>query len=957
MVALSAIALSTITSAITPVIGLSQTIPAFSGADGAARNVTGGRGGIVYHVTKLNSAINDPARNDPGTIRYGLNNANFPANTPRTIVFDVGGVFHLGQLATANYNTNGNGWDAQSRLTIGGTSVTLAGQTAPGVGVIFMGGGLKPQGNNNIIRNITMASGYGHTGWWKSGDPFPQTPGTPGAGADASKWYPDNVVYDAMDIAGTNIMIDHVSTLYATDETISMNEVANNITVQYSNISQGQNYPQWDAEGGGLTGHALGSLLSAGNTTSQAAISFHHNLYAHQKGRVPQTQSISGSLGAFYDFRNNVFYNWMGTAGSKSGTTSWNLVNNFYLAGAGGDNPIGGSTPGWTNASGGTGVISASTTLYRNGNLLDSNKDGDALDGATLAAGGAASPLWMGGVSTYVGVTDSAATAYARVLDYVGARWWTRDATIDTPDERIINEARTGTGKIIAWADDPFNSDPAEGTEWRALLNYLPDANGNAPFTRPANFDTDQDGMPNTWEAVHGLNPDVADNNGDFDTDGYTNLEEYLNELAEWPAPNALTFVGANNRYAEINNWHLSAASAATATDVWQPSKYDTAQINSGTIVVDSVGQHAGTLQVGTTGSAATLSVTGGWIEVATSLQIGATGTLNISSGGTVFTYGISANTASTNNGLLSVVSGGAMNSVSGAGIIALQGGTLSTGSLSQGSVIVNAGATMNATSFNLTSSATNDGTINTTLGGTIAGLNGAGTFNVSGGNLTSAGAIVQNLLVIGSGRTVSINANGGSGSVSKLKALSLVSDGAGGYLSTLQLHDNDLVLDYSGSVSLYETAVNHVKKGIVLLGGNGKGIASAEVDAQTLPGTMLGVVDNGAIGGAITSLSGFASVPVDSVLVKYTWFGDSNLDGVVDASDYALIDTGFTSGGTLGGWVFGDLDYSGTIDSSDYALIDTGFISQSGVLPEPGAIGLVGLGALFLKRRRMICR
>ena len=74
--------------------------------------------------------------------------------------------------------------------------------------------------------------------------------------------------------------------------------------------------PQWDAEGGGLTGHALGSLLEAGNTTARAAISFHHNLYAHHKGRVPQMQA--GGLGAYYDFRNNVFYNWFGTAGSKS---------------------------------------------------------------------------------------------------------------------------------------------------------------------------------------------------------------------------------------------------------------------------------------------------------------------------------------------------------------------------------------------------------------------------------------------------------------------------------------------------------------------------------------------------------------------------------------------------------------------------------------------------------------
>jgi pectate lyase len=246
-----------------------QTIPAFSGADGAARNVSGGRGGIVYHVTKLNSAIDDPQRDSFGTIRYGLNSANFPAGVPRTIVFDVGGVFSLGRLPQAGWNPNGNGWDPQSRLTIGGANVTLAGQTAPGAGVIFMGGGLKPQGNNNIIRNITVAAGYGLTGWWKPGDPFPSPPGPT---SDASQWFPDNTVYDAMDISGTNLMIDHVSTIYATDETISMNEVANNITVQYSNIAQGQNFPQWDAEGGGLTGHAGGKVGVSQPVTNSARI-------------------------------------------------------------------------------------------------------------------------------------------------------------------------------------------------------------------------------------------------------------------------------------------------------------------------------------------------------------------------------------------------------------------------------------------------------------------------------------------------------------------------------------------------------------------------------------------------------------------------------------------------------------------------------------------------------------
>ena len=88
-----------------------------------------------------------------------------------------------------------------------------------------------------------------------------------------------------MNIRGNGVMVDHVSTLFATDETISMDEVANNVTIQYSNISQGQNYPQGDAEGGSYTGHALGSLIQPG---TDAKISVINNLYAHQKGRLPR---------------------------------------------------------------------------------------------------------------------------------------------------------------------------------------------------------------------------------------------------------------------------------------------------------------------------------------------------------------------------------------------------------------------------------------------------------------------------------------------------------------------------------------------------------------------------------------------------------------------------------------------------------------------------------------------
>src|ERR1044072_5116838 len=136
--------------------------------------------------------------------------------------------------------------------------------------------------------------------------------------------FPVSYVYAAIDISGTNTMIDHVSTMYATDETISANELANNVTIQYSNISQGQNYPQADAEASGTTytGHALGSLLQGG---TDAKFSVHHNLYAHQKGRLPRVGSEVGN-GAYNDFRNNVFYDWLGTAGG--GATGQRSSNN-----------------------------------------------------------------------------------------------------------------------------------------------------------------------------------------------------------------------------------------------------------------------------------------------------------------------------------------------------------------------------------------------------------------------------------------------------------------------------------------------------------------------------------------------------------------------------------------------------------------------------------------------------
>ncbi len=232
------------------------------------------------------------------------------------------------------------------------------------------------------------------------------------------------------------------------------------------------------------------------------------------------------------------------------------------------------------------------------------------------------------------------------------------------------------------------------------------------------------------------------------------------------------------------------------------------------------------------------------------------------------------------------------------------------------------------------------------------------GTTTVSAGTLKTVIALQNNAPVVATtGGKLEVAANGGSTGVMRVSSVDTTS-------GKIDLHDNDMIVDYGANPSSYASILNQVKNGLALLGGtdadsNGigdVGIGSSDVDLQTVGGTFLAVVDDGdpLISGAITTLSGLnIPNPTSSVLVKYTWFGDSNLDGVVDGSDYALIDTGFTSGGALGGWVFGDYDYSGTVDGSDYALIDTGFISQTGALPEPGTLGLLGMGAIGMMRRR----
>jgi pectate lyase len=526
-------------------------IPAFPGAQGPGATASGGRGGDVYHVTTLDA---DRSGVVAGSLQHGINTA---PGSGRTIVFDVGGTIYL------------DGLTANDRLRYGKANITIAGQTAPGPGITIAGTGTKWTGDNIILRNLTIRPNRNANG----------------------------TTHDAFDLQVKNSILDHVSATWHTDEGISITDSGINSTVQYSLIGEGLNY----------AGHSYGAIIAT--EIDGTHFSYNHNYFAHNNSRLPRIGSETGSTGAVLDWSNNVVYNWQSRAG-YSGTNQHsrsNFVGNYYIKG-----PNNGTT-----AFRGGDDLAGYTQIYQStdpalANKFDDDKDNQLHDGiifgpSTTLPNSSGQKVYAGDLTfvaspftvTGAGPYETADVALDRVLAYGGANWASRNPI----DQRIFDSASTGTGAIISDLSGGIQS-----SDWATVLSQRPDAQGNAPFNRPVDWDVDGDGLPGDWEREHGLDPSIANHNGDFDGDGYTDLEDYINELGAWPAPQPIVFTAAiNNRYAEITNWDIP----------WQPSKFDEVHIPSGTVAVDAVGQHAGRLILGRDpGDHATLNITAGWIKV-----------------------------------------------------------------------------------------------------------------------------------------------------------------------------------------------------------------------------------------------------------------------------------------------------------------------------------------------------
>jgi hypothetical protein len=228
-----------------------------------------------------------------------------------------------------------------------------------------------------------------------------------------------------------------------------------------------------------------------------------------------------------------------------------------------------------------------------------------------------------------------------------------------------------------------------------------------------------------------------------------------------------------------------------------------------------------------------------------------------------------------------------------------------------------------------------------TLSGGTLTGLGNATLVNAS--NTWSAGTMTgSGATIIATGAVLNVTGAGTRSATRPVQVNGLVSVATGGnklmMLSSLavagklDLNDNDFILDYTGPSQLaaVQALINSARNGGDWLGN---GITSSGARTNPSQNTTLGAMEATDYDSVYGSGALFNAVDPDStaVLVKYTYYGDTDFNGSVDGDDYSRTDSGFNLG--FSGWLNGDFDGNGLIDGDDYALIDLAFNSQGGVL------------------------
>ncbi len=452
---------------------------AFPGAEGYGRFARGGRGGVVVHVTNLNDS-------GPGSLRDAVTGDY----GPRTVVFDVSGLITL-----------------QNDIVLGGSNpyVTIAGQTAPGMGICVKRQQLAISGAHDVIfRFVRVLVG-------KESGATQNATGMTG---------------------GDHCIMDHCSFGWGLDEGLSTRS-GKNLTFQKCSLSEALNVA-------GHKNYPVGTAHGYGASIGGDIASFHHNLLAHNEGR---NWSMAGGLDpdGYYagrlDIFNNVVYNW-GHRTTDGGAHQVNFVNNYYKPGP--------ASNLFTALSPQYGGFPGTQQYYMSGNVMPGHfNETNQAAGFKLGTESRgrlpqdSKPPYNALVTEpffpSFATIDTATNAFKKVLSDAGCNL----PAIDKRDFRIVCEtlagATTYTGSVSKKKGLPDTTDDVGGWE-----NY-------GSETRTADWDVDNDGMPDWWEIIKGLNPssptgNFSEGNADADGDGFTNLEDYLNWMA---SPNEVCAAGA----------------------------------------------------------------------------------------------------------------------------------------------------------------------------------------------------------------------------------------------------------------------------------------------------------------------------------------------------------------------------------------------------------------------------
>jgi hypothetical protein len=436
---------------------------AFPGAEGFGKYTTGGRSGKVFIVSNLNDK-------GPGSFREAAE-----SNEKRIIVFTVSGIIHL-----------------DSKLNIKG-DVIIAGQTAPGDGICLADNSVLLGGDNIIVR-------YLH---FRMGDKYQKGGMVDGNGGD-----------DAF--GGTrrkNIIIDHCSMSWSTDEVFSVYG-GDSTTLQWNLISEPLNYSYHFEKGDSdYEHHGYGAIWGGKHS------SFHHNLFAHCNSRTPRFDGIRNIPEENCDFINNIVYDWGHNNMYAGEGGNYNVINNYYKYG-----PSTSSSVKYRIAN----PWNKSPSInfgkwYVNGNYVDGSPEitNNNRGGVNLEKGTEDDKKNLLVDQSFPSVNinlQSAMQAYNSILKNVGATFPKRD----TLDERIINDVKNRTGRLI-----DVQGGYSHGTEYEKTINAWP-----VLKSAPAPADTDKDGMPDEWEKKNGLNPNDASDASQYKLDkNYTNIEVYINGI------------------------------------------------------------------------------------------------------------------------------------------------------------------------------------------------------------------------------------------------------------------------------------------------------------------------------------------------------------------------------------------------------------------------------------------